>query len=84
MVNDRLTDRARIVLQLAKQEADRVDAKYVGTEHILLGIVKEGHSVAANMLANHGVTLRAVRSECEIETYAIRFPLGESIQLCVS
>ena len=47
---ERFTDRARKVMQLANQEAQRFNHEYVGTEHILLGLVKEGSGVAANVL----------------------------------
>jgi len=47
---ERFTDRARKVMQLANQEAQRFNHEYIGTEHILLGLVKEGSGVAANVL----------------------------------
>jgi len=59
------TDRARKVMQLADQEAQRLHHKYVGTEHILLGLVKEGSGVAASVLKNLGVELEQVRHEVE-------------------
>ena len=46
---ERFTDRARKVMQLANQEAQRFNHEYIGTEHILLGLVKEGSGVAANV-----------------------------------
>jgi ATP-dependent Clp protease ATP-binding subunit ClpC len=49
---ERFTDRARKVMQLANQEAQRFNHDYVGTEHILLGLLKEGSGVAANVLRN--------------------------------
>src|SRR5439155_1645315 len=49
---ERFTDRARKVMQLANQEAQRLNHEYIGTEHILLGLVKEGSGVAANVLKN--------------------------------
>ena len=49
---ERFTDRARKVMQLANQEAQRFNHEYIGTEHILLGLVKEGSGVAANVLKN--------------------------------
>ena len=45
---ERFTDRARKEMQLANQEAQRFNHEYIGTEHILLGLVKEGSGVAAN------------------------------------
>jgi ATP-dependent Clp protease ATP-binding subunit ClpA len=62
---ERFTDRARKTMQLANEEALRFDHGYVGTEHILLGLVKEGSGVAANALRNLGADLRRVRSEVE-------------------
>lgn len=62
---ERFTDRARKVMQLASQEARRFGHEYVGTEHILLGIVAEGAGVAANVLKNLDVDLRKLRHEVE-------------------
>jgi bifunctional DNase/RNase len=62
---ERFTDRARKVFQLANQEAQRFNHAYIGTEHILLGLVKEGSGVAANVLKNLGLNLRRVRLEVE-------------------
>ncbi|HEV7282256.1 MAG TPA: ATP-dependent Clp protease ATP-binding subunit [Pirellulaceae bacterium] len=62
---DRFTDRARKVMQLANQEAQRFNHEYIGTEHILLGLVKEGSGVAANVLKNLEVDLRRIRLEVE-------------------
>ena len=62
---ERLTDRARKVMALANQEAQRFNHEYIGTEHILLGLVKEGSGVGANVLKNLGIDLRKVRLEVE-------------------
>ena len=62
---ERFTDRARKVMQLANQEAQRFNHEYIGTEHILLGLVKEGSGVAANVLLNLGVDLPKIRREVE-------------------
>ncbi len=62
---ERFTDRARKVIQLANQEAQRFNHEYVGTEHILLGLIKEGSGVAANVLRNLDVDLRKIRLEVE-------------------
>ena len=62
---ERFTDRARKVMQLANQEAQRFNHEYIGTEHILLGLVKEGTGVAANVLKNLDVDLRKIRLEVE-------------------
>ncbi len=62
---ERFTDRARKVMQLANEDAHRVHHEYVGTEHILLGLVKHGAGVAAEALKNLDVDLRRVRREVE-------------------
>ncbi|HET6426895.1 MAG TPA: ATP-dependent Clp protease ATP-binding subunit [Phycisphaerae bacterium] len=62
---ERFTDRARKVMALANQEAQRFNHEYIGTEHILLGLVKEGTGVGANVLKNLGVDLHKVRMEVE-------------------
>jgi ATP-dependent Clp protease ATP-binding subunit ClpC len=61
----RFTDRARKVMQLANQEAQKLNHEYIGTEHILLGLVKEGSGVAANVLKNLDIDLRKIRLEVE-------------------
>jgi ATP-dependent Clp protease ATP-binding subunit ClpC len=62
---DRFTERARKVIILAKEEAKRFNHDYIGTEHILLGLIKEGESVAAAVLQNLGLSLDAIRLEVE-------------------
>src|SRR4051812_29970482 len=62
---ERFTDRARKVMQLANQEAQRFNHDYIGTEHILLGLVKQGSGVAANVPKTLDVDLRKVRLEVE-------------------
>src|SRR6267154_2850008 len=62
---ERITDRARKVMQLANQEAQRFNHEYIGTEHVLLGLIKEGSGVAANVLKNLDVDLRKIRLEVE-------------------
>ena len=59
------TERARKVLQLAQEEAQRFNHNYIGTEHLLLGLVREGDGVAARVLNNMGVQLPKVRSAVE-------------------
>jgi ATP-dependent Clp protease ATP-binding subunit ClpA len=54
---ERFTDRARKVLQLANQEAQRLNHEYIGTEHVLMGLLKEGSGVAANVLKNLDISL---------------------------
>ncbi|HHH76214.1 MAG TPA: ATP-dependent Clp protease ATP-binding subunit, partial [Phycisphaerae bacterium] len=62
---ERFTERARKVMALANQEAQRFNHEYIGTEHVLLGLVKEGSGVGANVLKNLGVDLHKVRMEVE-------------------
>ncbi|KPK38056.1 MAG: NDP-hexose 4-ketoreductase, partial [Omnitrophica WOR_2 bacterium SM23_29] len=61
----RFTERARKVIILAKEEAKRFNHDYIGTEHILLGLIKEGEGVAAAVLQNLGLSLEAIRLEVE-------------------
>jgi ATP-dependent Clp protease ATP-binding subunit ClpA len=62
---ERFTDRARKVMQFANQESQRFHHEYIGTEHILLGLVREGAGVAANVLKNLDVDLDRIRREVE-------------------
>lgn len=62
---ERFTDRARKVMLLANQEAQRLKHEYIGTEHILLGLVREESGVGANVLKDLDVDLRKVRLEVE-------------------
>jgi ATP-dependent Clp protease ATP-binding subunit ClpC len=62
---DRFTERARKVLTLAQEEAQRFNHNYMGTEHILLGLVRESEGVAAKVLSNLGIELSNVRSKVE-------------------
>ncbi len=62
---DKFTERARKVLSLAQEEAQRFNHPYIGTEHLLLGLVREGEGVAARVLTNMGVQLPKVRSAVE-------------------
>ena len=62
---ERFTDRARGAMKHADQEARRFNHKYIGTEHVLLGLIKEGSGVAANVLKNLDVDLRMIRLEVE-------------------
>lgn len=62
---ERFTDRARKVMQLANHEAQRFNREYIGTEHILLGLMKEDGSIAANVLKNMDVSLQTIRNEIE-------------------
>jgi len=73
---DKFTERARKVLTLAQEEATRFNHNYIGTEHLLLGLVREGEGVAAKVLANLGVELNRVRS-------AVEFIIGRGDRMIV-
>ena len=62
---ERFTDRARRVLVLAQEEARLLNHNFIGTEHILLGLIHEGEGVAAKALESLGVSLEAVREKVE-------------------
>ena len=62
---DRFTDRARRVIVLAQDEARMLNHNYIGTEHILLGLIHEGEGVAAKALEALGISLEAVREQVE-------------------
>lgn len=62
---NKFTERARKVLTLAQEEAQRFQHNYIGTEHLLLGLVREGEGVAAKVLTNLGVQLSDVRRAVE-------------------
>ena len=62
---DRFTDRAKKVMSFARQEAMKFNHEYIGTEHILLGLVQEGSGVAANVLKNMSIDLEKIRHEVE-------------------
>src|SRR5271165_1575116 len=64
MMND-FTPRAQQVLALARKEAERFNHNYVGTEHLLLGLIKLGQGVAVNVLQRMGLDLERVRIEVE-------------------
>jgi len=75
---DKFTTRARKVLSLAQEEAQRFQHNYIGTEHLLLGLVREGEGVAAKVLEDLGVELIQVRSAVEfIINRGDRIVLGE-------
>ena len=74
---ERFTDRARKVMQLTCQEAQRFNHEYIGTEHILLGLVREGSGVAANVLKNLNIDLRKIRLEVEKLIQSGRDPVME-------
>ena len=62
---ERFTDRARQVVVLAQEEARMLNHDYIGTEHILLGLIREGNGVAAKALESLGISLEAVRQQVE-------------------
>src|SRR5438552_19156791 len=62
---DKFTERARKVLRLAQEEAQRLHHNYIGTEHLLLGLVREGEGVAGKVLTSLGVDLEKVRMVVE-------------------
>jgi ATP-dependent Clp protease ATP-binding subunit ClpC len=64
-VFERFTDRARRVLVLAQEEARLLNHNYIGTEHLLLGLIHEGEGVAATALESLGISLEAVRAQIE-------------------
>jgi ATP-dependent Clp protease ATP-binding subunit ClpA len=65
MLYDRFTDRARKTLAYARQEAQRFNHDYIGTEHILLGLIREDSSAAASVLRNLDLDVRKIRLEVE-------------------
>jgi ATP-dependent Clp protease ATP-binding subunit ClpC len=65
MNGSNFTDRVRKVLQMAREEAARLHHEYVGTEHILLGLIREGEGVAAAVLTNLGVDLEDIQQKIE-------------------
>src|SRR5438132_13153663 len=62
---DRFTERARNVMQLAQEEAQRLQHNYIGTEHLLLGLLREGEGVAGQVLTHLGVELEHARRAVE-------------------
>ena len=75
---EKFTERARKVLSLAQEEAQRFQHNYIGTEHLLLGLVREGEGVAAKVLSQLGVELNQVRNKVEfIIGRGDRIVLGE-------
>jgi ATP-dependent Clp protease ATP-binding subunit ClpC len=64
-VFERFTDRARRVVVLAQEEAQMLNHNYIGTEHLLLGLVHEGEGVAAKAMESMGISLEAIRSQVE-------------------
>jgi ATP-dependent Clp protease ATP-binding subunit ClpC len=65
---ERFTDRSRKVMQLANQEALRLCHEQIDREHVLLGLIAEGHGVAAAVLINLGLDLNKVRLDVELSS----------------
>ncbi len=63
--DDRFTERARKVLMLAQEEAVRMNHNYIGTEHLLVGLIREGNGIVARVLRDFGVELSQVREHIE-------------------
>ncbi len=64
-MHDKFTERVRKVMFLAREEAARLQHDYIGTEHLLLGIIREGEGIAATVLHNLGLDLDAIRQAVE-------------------
>src|SRR5881275_92189 len=77
----RFTERARRVVFFAQEEAARLGENYVGTEHILLGLVRENDSVAARILARLSVPLGDIRADIEKQVTRGHGNLGQDMQL---
>ena len=72
------TDKARKVMELANQEALRLNHEYIGTEHILLGLIGEGTGVGANILKNLDIDLQKVRRQVELIIQRGPHPIAEA------
>src|SRR6476659_7569660 len=77
----RFTERARRVVFFAQEEAARLGENYVGTEHLLLGLVRENDTVAARVLERLGVSLSRIRSDLEPQFTREKGNLGHDMQL---
>lgn len=74
---DKFTERARRVLTRAQEEAVRLGHMFIGTEHLQLGLVREGEGIAAEVLESVGVTLARVRAQTErLLRHMYRFALS--------
>src|SRR5512143_966651 len=78
-MQERFTERVRKVISLSRQEAIRLHHDYIGTEHLLLGLLKEGEGVAAIVLTNLGLNLEDLRRAVEnaVSTRTETLVLGE-------
>src|SRR5215210_381840 len=77
----RFTERARRVVFFAQEEAERLGENYVGTEHLLLGLIRENDSVAARVLERLGVPLGRIRADIERQVTRGHGTLGKDKQL---
>src|SRR5205814_8950800 len=64
-MHDKFTERVRKVIYLAREEAARLQHDYIGTEHLLLGVIREGEGIAATVLNDLGLDLDRIRQEVE-------------------
>ena len=76
-MNDKFTERVRKVIYLARDEANRLQHEYIGTEHILLGIIREGEGIAARVLKKMGLNLEQIQKAIE----NIVHPTGDTLTL---
>lgn len=87
---EKFTDRARQIVVISQEEARRLGHGYIGTEHILLGLVREGQGIAAKTLESLGIPLDEVREKVEEyightdETVAGRIPFTESAKMVLA
>ena len=87
---ERFTDRARRVIVLAQEEARMLNHNYIGTEHILLGLIHEGEGIAARALESLGINLTAVRDQVQDiigsgpRRPAVIFPLPRALRRFLS
>ena len=74
-MNNMFTDRVKKVLQYAREESARLGHDYIGTEHLLLGLVKEGQGVAVAVLANMGIQLDTLKRSIEdaVQTSSVQW-----------
>jgi ATP-dependent Clp protease ATP-binding subunit ClpC len=75
-MNDRFTQRVRKVLFLARDEAGRLQHEYIGTEHLLLGIIREGEGIAANVLRRLGIDFERIQKEIEATVSPMNGPVS--------
>ena len=79
-MNGKFTQRAQKVIAYAQEEARRLNHNVIGTEHLLLGLIREGEGVAARALKNLGIDANKVRSQVEmmigVGPFAIQGPIG--------